>query len=147
MVRGAFCAGAACAVLLAHAASAHEFACESRVNGEVIHEVNHYPAMLQLRFTVRNTHPTDASTASAVRDGILERLGLTASLAPFKLGLGEELTREATVQVKDQAECLALTGAPACGQSLDDVFEVVHDSGATQCRARIVCGEEARHDG
>lgn len=144
MVRGAIWAGA-CAVLLAGATAAHEFSCESRVNGEVIHEVNHYPAKLRLRFTVRNTHPTDASTALAVRDGILERLGLTGPLAPFTLEPAGKLVREAIVRVVDRAQCLELTGAPLCGTSLDDVFELLHDSGATQCRARIVCGEEKRH--
>lgn len=145
MVRGAFHAAAACAALLATGASAHEFSCESRVNGEVIHEVNHYPARLQLRFIVRNTHPTEASTATAVRDRILEQMGLSAALTPFTLGVGEELTREASVRVEDRAQCLELTAAPACGTSQDDVFEILHDSGATQCRARIVCGEEKWH--
>jgi hypothetical protein len=124
------------------AAQAHEFACQKTVNGEVVHEIRHYPAKLRFQIVVTNTHP-DPSTALAVEDKVLESLGFKFTPAPpFTLAVGASVTSTFEVKVKSQAECLALAQSLSCGGEFDDVFKVIHDVGETDCAARIICSSE-----
>jgi hypothetical protein len=136
-------------------ARAHEFSCVKTVNGEVVHEIRHYPARLHFKIRVTNTHPTE-STALAVEDKLLQSLGFKFTPAvPFTLAIGQSVQSSFDVTVKSRAECEALAKANSCGGQLDSVFKVIHDVGETDCAARIVCGaatscgedEEGDHDG
>jgi len=135
----AFAAAAAAAAI---AAEAHEFSCVKTVNGEVIHEIHHYPAKLHFKITVTNTHP-DESTALSVEDRMLESLGFKFTpAAPFNLKVGESVTSKFDVTVESKAECEALAKANSCKREFDDFFKIIHDVGETDCAARILCGEE-----
>jgi hypothetical protein len=133
-------AAAAAAIVLSGGAYAHEFACEKTVEGKVVHVVDEYPATLQFKIVVTNTHPTDASTALAVRDDLLSVLGVRfAGKVPFTLAVGASAEFGASVTVHNQGECLRLSQAQACKNSFEGVFQVIFDSGVAQCAARIVC--------
>jgi len=84
-----------------------------------------YPATLHVKVTITNTHPVDRSTALALRDGLLETLGLPfARPAPFTLEVGESTFFEYDVPVRDQAECLKLSPVQACTTSFSDAFQM-----------------------
>lgn len=139
MMREAIAAAAA-AVVLSGGAYAHEFACEKTIEGQVVHVVAEYPATLQFKIVVTNTHPTDASTALAVRDDLLGALGVRlAEKVPFTLAVGASTEFGASVTVHNQRECLQLSQAQACKNSFEDVFQVVFDGGVAQCAAQLVC--------
>ena len=76
-------AAAAAAIALSSAASAHEFACEKTVDGAVVRVVGNYPATLHFKVVLTNTHPDDKSIALAVRDEVLEALGVSFRPVPF----------------------------------------------------------------
>jgi len=129
-------AAAAAAIALSGAAGAHEFVCEKTIEGEVVHVVAEYPATLHFKIVVTNTHPTDASTALAVRDDLLARF---LPAAPFVVEVGQSLQLDAAITVSSRA-CLRLSRAAACnGGIIDDVFQVIFDGGLAQCAARLVC--------
>src|SRR3954471_1955819 len=141
-------AAAAAAIVMASSARAHELACEKTIDGGVVHEITHYPAKLHFRVAVINTHPTDASTALAVRDDVMEALGIAFTpAAPFTLGVGKSAEFAFDVTMKDRAQCLQLAKVQACGASFEDLFEVDFDGGSAQCAARIICGPESGDDG
>ena len=135
----AFIAGA----LLASAAFGHEFVCEKTVDGEQVREIDEYPATLHFTVTVKNVHPTDASTAQAVHDPMLDALGVSFEPeAPFTLAVGQSASFGWDVTVKSAAHCRRLMAAPACGGSVDGIFQVDWESGAAQCRAQVVCAPD-----
>jgi len=137
-------AAAAVAIALSGAASAHEFVCEKTIEGEVIHVVKKYPATLQFRIIVTNTHPTDASTALWVRDDALANF---LPAVPFTVEAGRSLELDAAITVRSQAECMHLSNAPVCNGGNDDVFQVMFDGGLAQCAARLICMEDFRAEG
>jgi hypothetical protein len=140
-------AAAAAAVLVSAAASAHEFACEKTIEGEVVHVVADYPATLHFKVVVTNTHPTDASTAVAVRDDLLTKLGAKLMVAPFTLQVGQSAEFEAVVTVASAAQCFRLSSAQACTRSFEDAFQVLFDGGVAQCAARLICMPDGRVGG
>src|SRR5207253_8696083 len=95
-----------------------------------------YPATLHFKIVVTNTHPTDASTALAVRDDMLARF---LPAAPFVVEVGQSLQLDAAITVSSRAECSRLSRAAACNGGIDDVFQVIFDGGLAQCAARLVC--------
>jgi len=129
-------AAAAAAMALSGAAGAHEFVCEKTIEGEVVHVVAEYPATLHFKIVVTNTHPTDASTALAVRDDLLARF---LPAVPFVVEVGQSLQLDAAITVSSRAECSRLSRAAACNGGIDDVFQVIFDGGLAQCAARLVC--------
>jgi hypothetical protein len=141
-------AAAAAAAALSGAANAHEFACEKTVEGEVVHVVAQYPATLHFKLVITNTHPTDASTALAVRDDLLSGLGVRlAPDTPFTLQVGQSAEFEATVAVASMGECLRLSHAQSCTSSFEDALQVVFDGGVAQCAARLICMPDDRTGG
>src|SRR5439155_24722964 len=102
-------AAAAAAIALSGAAGAHEFVCEKTIEGEVIHVVHRYPATLQFRIIVTNTHPTDASTALWVRDDALANF---RPAVPVTVEAGRSLELDAAITVRSEAECMSLSHAP-----------------------------------
>ena len=140
MTKKAKIAAAAAAVALSEAASAHEFACEKTIEGEVVHVVEAYPATLHIKVVVTNTHPTDASTALSVRDDLFGRMGVKVTPeAPFTLQVGQSTEIDATVTIRSEAECFRLSRAQACTSSFEDAFQVLFDGGVAQCAARLIC--------
>jgi hypothetical protein len=134
-------AAAAAAFSLSGAALAHDFVCEKTIDGEVVHEITGYPATVRFRVTVYNTHPTDASTALAVKDRVLESLGLDlAKATPFTIEVGHSVDFAAEVTVHSQSECMRLIRPQTCGFAGEDSFQVIFDGGVAQCAARLVCG-------
>jgi len=85
-----------------------------------------------------DTHPDDKSTALAVRDEVLTALG-TSFPVPFTLEVGQSTEFSASITVQDQAGCLRLSEAAACGTVAAGAFQVVFDGGVAQCAARLVC--------
>jgi hypothetical protein len=140
-------AAAAAAIALSGAAGAHEFACEKTVGGAVVQVVETYPATLQFKVIVTNTHPEDASTAFAVRDDVLASLGVSLPQVPFTLEVGQSAEFTATVTVRNEAECFRLARAQACTASFEDTFQVIFDGGVAQCSAQVVCLREERGAG
>jgi len=133
-------AAAAAAIVISGGAYAHEFACEKTIEGKVVYVVEEYPATLQFKVVVTNTHPTDASTALAVRDDVLTAMGVRfKGQVPFTLAVGASAEFAASVTVRNQRECLALSQAQSCRNSFEDAFQVVFDGGVAQCAARLVC--------
>jgi hypothetical protein len=114
------------------------------VNGEVVHQIRHYPAKLHFKVVVTNTDNVP-STALSVEDKVLESLGFKFTPAPpFTLAVGQSVTSTFEVTVKTQAECEALAHANSCTGEFDDVFKVIHDVGETDASARILCGPEKK---
>ena len=142
-------AAAAAAIALSGATSAHEFACEKTVDGAVVRVVDRYPATLHFKVVLTNTHPDDKSTALAVRDEVLTALGASFTPVPFTLEVGHSTEFSASITVQDQAGCLRLSEAAACGTGAAGAFQVVFDGGVAQCAARLVClrDDAARGDG
>jgi hypothetical protein len=139
MMREAIAATAA-AIVLSTGAYAHEFACEKTVEGKVVYVVEEYPATLQFKIVVTNTHPTDASTALGVRDDLLSALGVRfAGQVPFTLAVGASAEFGTSVTVRTQGECLRLSQAQSCKNTFEDVFQVIFDGGVAQCAAQLVC--------
>src|SRR2546423_9293544 len=133
----------AAAIAFSGSATAHEFVCEKTVNGDVVHEIKSYPEKLNLKVTIINTHPTDASTALSVRDDLMTSLGLAFTPAPpFTVAAGKSAEFGFEVTVHDEAECLKLSRAQACTASFEDLFEVTWDGGSAQCAARLLCGHD-----
>src|SRR3954463_6202386 len=95
-------AAIAAAIAFSSSARAHEFVCEKTVNGDVVHEIKNYPEKLNFKVSVINTHPTDASTALSVRDGLMTSLGLVFTLAPpFTVAAGKSAEFSFDVTVRD----------------------------------------------
>ena len=140
-------AAAAVALVLSGAARAHEFACEKTIEGEVVHVVADYPATLHFKVVITNTHPTDASTAAAVRDDLLTRLGVKLIEAPFTLQVGQSAQFETIVRVASAAQCFGLSRAQACTSSFEDAFQISFDGGVAQCAARLICMPDGRAGG
>ncbi|WP_217440335.1 hypothetical protein [Myxococcus sp. CA056] len=82
---------ATAAVLTGNVALAHELACDKRVNGELIYEIQSYPATLEWTMTVRNVHRTSASDVEAVEDRLLtDKFGWAPQRTPpYRLAFGE----------------------------------------------------------
>src|SRR4051794_35891465 len=100
-------AAIAAAIVLSSSAQAHEFVCEKTVDGDVVHEVTHYPAKLHFKVAVTNTHPTDASTALSVNDDLMKALGIPFTPAPpFTLGVGKSAEFAFDVDIENEAACL-----------------------------------------
>ena len=137
-------AAAAAAIAMSGAAGAHEFACEKTVDGTVVRVVDHYPATLNFKIVLTNTHPSDKSTVLAVRDDVLAALGVTLTPVPFTLDVGQSVEFSASVTVRDQADCRKISGAQACTASFAEAFQVIFDGGVAQCGARVVCMKDER---
>jgi hypothetical protein len=136
-------AAAAAAIALSEAATAHEFVCEKTIDGEIVHQVDHYPATVHIKVTLTNTHPTDTSVALALRDDFLQSLGLTLAPAlPLSLGVGKSIDLDFDVTVRSAAACRSMSHAQACTSSAEDAFQVIFDTGVAQCAARLVCGPD-----
>ena len=142
-------AAAAAAIAISGAARAHEFACEKTVDGTIVRVVDQYPATLNFRIVLTNTHPSDRSIALAVRDDVLAALGVKLTPVPFTLEVGQSVEFSASVTVRSQADCQQFSGARACTASFQEAFQVIFDGGVAQCEARVVCLNEERisHDG
>src|SRR5689334_8756846 len=123
--------GALVAIALAGAAGtarAHDLACEQTIDGQTAFVVGHYPATLHLAVTIRNIHPTDASTVATIRAPLLEGLGFRfAPAAPFTLPLGGSAAKAFDVHVGSKKACEALAagmsampsyGTPAYGVAM-----------------------------
>jgi hypothetical protein len=133
---------AAAVLLTGRTALAHELACDKRVNGQAIFEVQSYPVTLEWSMTVRNVHPTDPSVVAGVADRLLtERFGWSpARPTPYTLALGESHTERFSTTVQSFEECEALAHADGASDDfIDNVFAATWDGGETQCRARVVC--------
>jgi len=50
------------------------------------------------------------------------------------------------VTVRNDAECMQLSAAPACSRTFAEAFQVVFDGGVAQCAARVVCMRDAKED-
>ncbi|NTX58593.1 hypothetical protein HR086_45635, partial [Myxococcus sp. CA039A] len=133
---------ATAAVLTGNVALAHELACDKRVNGELIYEIQSYPATLEWTMTVRNVHRTSASDVEAVEDRLLtDKFGWAPQRTPpYRLAFGESHTEKFTNTVNSFEECKQLALADGSNDELiDNVFSATWDDGETQCRARVVC--------
>jgi hypothetical protein len=135
-------AAAAAAIAMSGAAGAHEFACEKTVDGTVVRVVDRYPATLNFKIVLTNTHPSDKSTALAVRDDVLAALGVTLTPVPLTLDVGQSIEFSASVTVHNQTECQKISRAQACTESFAEAFQVVFDGGVAQCAARVVCAHQ-----
>jgi hypothetical protein len=128
-------------------ARAHELGCEKTVDGQSLVVVDHYPATLTWRLTVRNTHPTAVSTVLSVSDPMLEARGFSWA-TPFDLDVGQAASATFDTTVSSFADCVALGGDPAPvalniavtqQMSVDNVMTAGWDLGEAQCTARVVC--------
>ena len=135
-------AAAAAAIAMSGAAGAHEFACEKTVDGTVVRVVDQYPATLNFKIVLTNTHPSDKSTALAVRDDVLAALGITLMPVPLTLDVGQSLEFSASVTVHNETECQKISRTQACTASVAEAFQVIFDGGVAQCAARVVCAHQ-----
>jgi hypothetical protein len=128
-------------LLCASLAQAHLLECDKMVNGVSLLEVDSYPATLMYEITVRNTHPTDASTAESVMDAALASQGYSFTpAAPFTLMLGESVTDTISIPLASPEECLDLASADGVADDrFVNTFEVAWESGSAQCSATVVC--------
>jgi hypothetical protein len=109
-IRDMSAAGIALALTAAPlAAAGHDLACDQTVGGATAIVVQRYPAKLHFNVTIRNVHPTDASTVSSVSAPLLERLGFAFTpAAPFTLPVGGQASAAFDLVVKSRAACEAL---------------------------------------
>jgi len=135
-------AAAAAAIVQSGVARAHEFACEKTIDDAVVRVVDHYPATLQFRIVLTNTHPEDASVALSIHDDLLDALGVKLAATPLTLQVGESVDLTASVTVESEAQCLKLAGTQSCTAQAENGFQVRFDGGMAQCSARLVC----KHD-
>jgi hypothetical protein len=147
MIQKSTIAAAAAAIALSGAAAAHEFACEKTVDGAVVRVVEQYPATLHFKVVLTNSHPADKSTALSVRDDLMAALGVDFGRVPLTLDIGQSAEFNASVTVQNEAECLRLSRAQACGAGFDDGFQVTFDGGVARCAARLVCARDDRVGG
>jgi hypothetical protein len=134
-------AATAAAIALSEAATAHEFVCEKTIDGEIVHQVDQYPATVHIKVTLTNTHPTDTSVALSLRDDFLESLGFVLAPAlPLSVGVGKSIDLDFAVAIQSEAACRRMARAQACTGSAEDAFQVIFDTGVAQCAARLVCG-------
>lgn len=134
--------GVAAMLLAGRGALAHELACDKRVNGELVHGVEAYPATLEWTMTVRNVHPTSPSEVGGVEDRLLaDGFGWSPSRpTPYTLALGESHTERFSITLKSLEECERLAHADGVSDDfIDNVFAATWDGGETQCRARVSC--------
>jgi hypothetical protein len=132
----------AAVLLTGRFAFAHELACDKRVNGEQVYEVQSYPATLDWTMKVRNVHPTSPSDVQGVQDRLLtDNFGWSPSRpTPYTLALGESYTEKFSVTVQSFEDCERLAHADGTNDDfIDNVFSATWDDGETQCRARVVC--------
>jgi hypothetical protein len=127
------CSGRLALVAIAFAgaagtARAHDLACEQTIDGQTAIVISHYPAKLHFGITIRNIHPTDASTVAAIRAPFLEGLGFRFTpAAPFTIPVGGSAAKGFDVYVGSRKACEALAagmgampsyGAPAYGVAM-----------------------------
>jgi len=111
--------------------------------------VDAYPALVAFRVSLSNV-AADVSVVGGVTDTLLDPLAGTlasfgAELAPgLALAPGATAERIVILPVPSYEACLELGGEPGdlvCrpGGTLENRLVVTHDSGSTECRARLVC--------
>jgi hypothetical protein len=130
----------------AGAAGAHEFDCHKTVNGAQVYTASSYPAALNYRFEVINTHPTSASVALAVQDKRLAHWGFKFEpAAPVSLPVGGSVTDSFSLKVPSYEACLQLASTDGLADAIfDNVLEVRWDMGSDQCSARVICAKPSQ---
>ena len=126
-------------------ADAHELACTKLVNGQSMVTIDKYPATLQYTFTVRNTHPTDASDVLGVLDAMLGSGWSFDPKPPFQLPVGGSATSSATITINRYEDCQRLAyhepyiDGGSTHTALMNTLHVKWDLGAAQCSALVMC--------
>jgi hypothetical protein len=132
---------ATAALGVAGAASAHEFDCKKTVNGGQVFTVESYPATLNYRFEVINTHPTAVSVALKAEDPRLAQHGFSFyPVPPFELPVGGSVVDTFALEVPDYYACLRLAATDGLEDNIfDNVFRVRWELGSDHCSARVIC--------
>lgn len=128
-----------CLLAGAGAARAHELACEKTFNGQQMVTVSTYPADVEVRITISNTHLTSPSTALAVEiTGLPEENGLFSP--PFTLPVGGSQTATMNIHIDSYEQCLQLAAMDYVTDStLNNTVKVIWDQGSAQCGAQLMC--------
>jgi outer membrane protein assembly factor BamB len=110
--------------------------------------VQGYPSLVGFDVALQNVASRDSVVLSA-EDSLADLEGVDvvgvygAEIASgTRVAPGATVHRATVVRIGSYDECLALGGAPpvaACVGALENRFTVFHDSGSTECRARLVC--------
>jgi hypothetical protein len=139
--RGWGAAVIAAALGVGSAASAHEFECEKRVNGQVVAHVSDYPAALRFDYRLTNIHPSTESVAQRAEDPVLAEYGWSFKHAtPLAVPVGGSVEDTYTLYMSTYEECRALAAKDGSDDGIfDTTFRVVWPLGEDQCGARLVC--------
>ncbi len=130
---------AAVAVLVGGVASAHELSCALTFNGSSSGSLDGYPATVQVGLTIRNVHPTAASTALSVETGLLADLGFSVP-TPFTLDVGEASSFGFSFVLPDEQACLRLDALDGhTDGKVTAQVTVTWDLGHAQCSAELIC--------
>lgn len=144
MHRGWRAAVIAAALGVGGAASAHEFKCEKRVNGQLVVELNDYPAKLKFTYRITNLHPTTESVADTAQDTVLDQYGFRFKhKLPLAVPVGGAADTEFKLHIGSYEECQQLAAQDgAADKYLDSLFRVTWALGQDQCATRVVCQEQ-----
>jgi hypothetical protein len=141
MRRGWWAAVVAVGLAAGGSASAHQFDCEKRVNGQQVATLNQYPATVRFDYRLTNTHPSHASVARKVVDPVLAGRGWSfPHTLPLTVPVGGRVEMEFTLEVGSYEECQTLAAQDGSDDSvLDTAFKVMWLLGEDQCTARLIC--------
>jgi hypothetical protein len=125
----------------AGAASAHQFDCELRVNGQQVATLGEYPATVRFDYRLTNTHPAHPSVAQKAVDPVLAQRGWRFKHAlPLTVPVGGKAEMEFVLAVNSYEECQTLAAEDGSGDGiLDTTFRVMWPLGEEQCTARLIC--------
>ncbi|WP_224240295.1 hypothetical protein [Hyalangium gracile] len=141
MQRGWRVAVFAAALGVGSTASAHEFDCEKRVNGQAVVHIEEYPTTVRFDDRLINIHPTAQSVAIGAEDASLATHGWSFQYAlPMAVPVGGAADQKFLLQVNSYEECRAMAAQDGADDgAFDTTFRVVWPLGEDQCAARLVC--------
>lgn len=132
-----WCLGAV--LLSASLASAHEFTCEEMFDGRKTLEVSTYPATIEAKVRVTNSHPTSTSVAMEIHSIVLDYLGdRFDSMLPVPVGGYAEKTLPLVIHSFEHCKYLASLDGVADYRLVAPV-SVKWDLGNAKCWAEIIC--------
>jgi hypothetical protein len=141
MQRGWRAALAGAVLAVGGAAQAHEFQCETHVNGQPVAHIEEYPVAVRFDDKLINIHPTAPSLALQAEDPVLVASGWSFEYAlPLAVPVGGSAEKKFTLQIHSYEECRALAARDGSDDgALDTTFRVVWPLGEDQATARLVC--------